>query len=167
MHYDKNRADLFILSSAKLLCMSLERMKNLIPLKIDSLKNISEDNLDKLDAFRVRFCDLQDSLGNKTFRSILTLEEEHTDSVLDVLNKMEKRKIIASFDDWKALRNIRNLFSHDYPETDEEKCDILNIAYSNSLKLIGMVDNVIFYIQNKLNFPMDQFSYLLKKEEEK
>ena len=38
---------------------------------------------------------------------------------------MEKRGILNSFDEWKRLREIRNLFAHDYPETDEEKAEAL------------------------------------------
>lgn len=171
MHYDANIGNLFILNfnesyrSAKLLITSHARVESLIPLHQETLKNICDDDLDKLDAFRVRFCDLQDSLGNKTFRSILALEEERIGSNLDVLNKMEKRGIINSFEEWKELREIRNLFSHDYPETDEEKVESLNMAYANSLKLVGIVDSVISYIIKKVQLPMEQFPFLLQHKD--
>lgn len=168
MDYDKKIARLFLLNfnevyrSAKLLLMSYDRLANLFPLKAEILNTLKPDDLDKLDAFRVRFCDLQDSLGNKTFRSILNLEEEQTGSNLDVLNKMEKRGILNSFEEWKQQREIRNLFSHDYPETDEEKVETLNVAYENSLKLVGIVDSVIEYMKRALGFSMDQFPFLLR-----
>ncbi|MES2199424.1 MAG: hypothetical protein V4489_04580 [Chlamydiota bacterium] len=163
MTYDKKLAELFIQNfneayrSAKLLMSSYNRVANLMPLKGDVLTSLKEDDLDKLDAFRVRYCDLQDSLGNKTFRSILMLEEEMPGSNLDMLNKMEKREIIKTFEDWKLLRYIRNLFSRDYPETDSEKAEALNIAHSNTLALIKVMDNVIKYMQEKLDFPMNNF----------
>jgi uncharacterized protein with HEPN domain len=169
MNYDKNLAKLFLLNfneayrSAKLLRMSYDRVACLIPLKAEILKNLNPDDLDKLDAFRVRYCDLQDSLGNKTFRSILSLEEEQIGSTLDVLNKMEKRGVLSSFDEWKQLREIRNLFSHDYPETDEEKVEVLNIAYANTLKLVLTVDNIIGYVKKTLDLPMNQFTLLMVK----
>ncbi len=169
MVYDKKIAELFILNfneayrSGKLLLESHKRIGKLIPLEEGFLKKLEIDDLDKLDAFRVRFCDLQDSLGNKTFRSILNLEEEETGSNLDTLNKMVKRGIINSFDDWKKLRNIRNLFSHDYPDSDKEKAEALNIAYSFSLKLIGTLDNVIKYMEQTLNLPLKEFPPLIKK----
>ncbi len=163
MTYDKKIAELFIQNfneayrSAKLLMSSYNRVANLMPLKGDVLISLNEDDLDKLDAFRVRYCDLQDSLGNKTFRSILMLEEELPGSNLDMLNKMEKRGIIKTFEAWKLLRYVRNLFSHDYPETDEQKAETLNIAYSNTLSLLKVVDNVIKYMEDKLNLPMKNF----------
>ncbi len=56
------------------------------------------DALDKLDAFRVRFCDLQVVLGNKVFRSLLTLEMEPNGSNLDLLNRIDKRGLLPSFE---------------------------------------------------------------------
>ena len=163
MTYDKKIAELFIQNfneayrSAKLLMSSYNRVANLMPLKGNVLTSLNEDDLDKLDAFRVRYCDLQDSLGNKTFRSILMLEEEIPGSNLDMLNKMEKRGIIKTFEAWKLLRYVRNLFSYDYPETDDQKAETLNIAYSNTLSLLKVADNVIKYMEDKLNFPMKNF----------
>ena len=145
--------------------MSHDRLRNLIPLNSVSLNTLNADELDKLDAFRVRYCDLQDCLGNKVFRSILNLEEETPGSNLDILNKMEKRLILNSFNDWKELREIRNLFAHDYPETDEEKAEILNVAYSITLKLVSTIDNVIDYMVRKLEFSMSQFPFLIGKKE--
>ncbi len=170
MKYDKRIAELFLTNfneayrSAKLLLMSYERLVHLIPLNGVSLAGLRADDLDKLDAFRVRYCDLQDCLGQKVFRSILSLEEEIISSNLDTLNKMEKRGILNSFDEWKGLREIRNLFSHDYPETDEEKAEILNIAYVNTLKLVKTVDNIINYVKRNLEFSMNSFPLLLNKE---
>lgn len=167
MTYDKKIANLFLLNfseayrSAKLLMSSYSRIANLMPLKGELLNSLSEDDLDRLDAFRVRYSDLQDSLGNKTFRSILVLEEEIPGSNLDILNKMEKRGVIKSFEEWKLLRYIRNLFSHDYPETDDDKAETLSIAYSNTLNLVSTVDSVIRYMQEKIHFPMSNFPYLI------
>ncbi|MCE5293756.1 MAG: hypothetical protein LLF94_03985 [Chlamydiales bacterium] len=167
MDYDKNLANLFLLNfneayrSAKLLMMSYNRTAKLFPLKAEILPTLNLDDLDKLDAFRVRYCDVQDSLDNKTFRSILMLEEENVGSNLDILNKMEKREILRSFEEWKELREIRNLFSHDYPETEEEKAEILNLAYTHTLQLVVTLDRVIEYMKKKLDFTMNQFPFLV------
>lgn len=170
MKYDQKNADLFLQNfneayrSAKLLMSSYNRTLHLMPLKGDQLSSLSEEDLDKLDAFRVRYCDLQDSLGNKTFRSILVLEEEVLGSNLDILNKIEKRQIINSFDEWKLLRRIRNLFSHDYPETDEDKADALTEAFFHVVNLVSVVDNVCRYMQEKNDFNMKGFPSLIEKQ---
>lgn len=169
MVYDKKMTALFLLNfneayrSAKSLMSSYHRIGVLMPLTGSLLNSLNEDALDKLDPFRVRYSDLQDSLGNKTFRSILLLEEEKPGSNLDVFHKMEKRKIIKISNNWKLLRYIRNLFSHDYPATDADKAESLNVAYDNTLNLVNVVENVIEYMEEKLKFNMKDFPSLIKK----
>jgi hypothetical protein len=171
MVYDKNLAALFLLNfkesyrSAKLLVASRQRIEKLIPLSTSKMKNLSIDDLDMLDAFRVRFCDLQDSLGSKTFRSLLKLEEEDSETQLDIINKMDKRKIISSFQEWKKLREIRNLFSHDYPDSDELRAESLNIAHANSLQLINTLDNLKAYIEKHLKISLESFPFLNRNQE--
>ena len=171
MTYDKKIADLFLMNfneayrSAKLLVMSFHRTSKLIPITFEEMIKMSPDNLDRLDAFRVRFCDLQDSLGNKIFRSILALEEEEIGSQLDILNKMEKRQIFSSFNEWKNLRNVRNLFAHDYPDTDDQKAEALNIAHKYTFQLIEILNNVKKYAEKEIGFPMEKFDRIGKNLE--
>lgn len=166
MVYDKNLAYLFLINfneayrSAKLLAHSYRTIKSLIPLTASKMNQLSFDDLDKLDAFRARFCDLQDSLGSKTFRTLLTLEEEEGASQLDIINKMDKREIITSFEDWRRLREIRNLFSHDYPDSDQQRADSLNTAHEHTLKLIQTLNNVRAYVEKNLKIPMPSFPFL-------
>lgn len=166
MTYDDNIAKLFLLNfeeayrSAKLLLLSYQRIAYLMPLSAAKMPKLSIDDLDKLDAFRVRFCDLQDSLGSKTFRSLLRLEEEDAKTQLDIINKMEKREIISTFEQWKQLREIRNLFSHDYPDDDTQRADSLNLAFDHTFKLIDTLDHVKAYVEKRINLPMGQFPFL-------
>lgn len=166
MKYDKNLANLFLLNfneayrSAGLLQSSYARIASLMPLKGSRLSTLSEEEVDRLDAFRVRYSDLQDSLGNKIFRTLLLLEEESPGSNLDILNKMAKRRVIPSFEEWKTLRGIRNLFSHDYPETEDERAEVLNAAYSTTPKLLAVLNNVIHYTNTTPQLAMDHFPVL-------
>jgi hypothetical protein len=163
MHLDQKLWNLFIQNlsesyrSAMLLQSSYFRMKRLMPLTLDKFLNLTDEKMDMIDAFRLRFCDLQDSLGNKVFRSVLTLEEENVGSGLDVLNKMEKRGIIDSFDSFKVIRNIRNCFSHDYPDSDEAKIELLNSAFEITPVLIRVLNNVIAYVNT--HFKHSQFNF--------
>jgi len=114
--------------TAKLLKSSHIRLAPFFPIKGLLLEMNDDDFLDKLDAFRVRFADLQDSIGNKLFRNLLKLEDESFISMIDVLNAIEKRSIVNSTQSWREVREIRNAFSHDYPETLQEKAEALNLA---------------------------------------
>jgi len=55
--------------TASRLSVSLTRLEHDFPLSSASLLSADDDLLDKIDAFRVRFADLQDCVGNKLFRN--------------------------------------------------------------------------------------------------
>lgn len=120
--FDPDIAALFIenyreaLRASQSLATSVRRTAGLFPLDGHALDALDDDAREKLDAFRVRFSGLQDLLSNKLFRGILLLEEEAPQSMLDILNAMEKRGVIKSFDDWKSARDLRNAFMHEYPD---------------------------------------------------
>lgn len=166
MHIDSKLLNLFIQNfdeayrSAKLIILSFPRIKQLFPLKGDALKTLDIDALDKLDAFRVRFCDLQDAIGNKLFRSLLVLEMETIGSNLDVLNQIEKRGILPAFEVWQDIRNLRNLFIHDYPDTLEFKAEILSEAFKKTHELILVLNRVLKYAENVLKLHLNHFQIL-------
>lgn len=166
MHFDNKQLQLFSQNfdeayrSAKLIILSYPRVKHFFPLSGEVLKNLDIDSLDKLDAFRVRFCDLQDAIGNKVFRSLLVLEMESIGSNLDVLNKIEKRALISSFEIWQDIRNIRNLFIHDYPDTLEFKAKILSEAFLKTPELVLVLNRTLQYLQDVLKIDLHPFKPL-------
>ena len=54
----------------------------------------------------------------------------------DILNAIEKRNIFDNVQQWKTIREVRNSFSHDYPETRNEKVEALNLAYKTAPELL-------------------------------
>lgn len=147
--FDPDIAALFIanyreaLRAAHSLAVSVERTAGLFPLDGHALEALNEDAREKLDAFRVRFSGLQDLLASKMFRGILLLEEEETpQSMLDILNAMEKREVISSFDDWKNLRDLRNAFMHEYPDQLEICADALTGAHAVAGELIQVLARI-------------------------
>ena len=144
--FDADIAALFIanyreaLRAAHSLAVSIERTAGLFPMDGHALEILGEDAREKLDAFRVRFSSLQDLLASKLFRGILLLEEEEMpQSMLDILNAMEKREVIPSFDDWKNLRDLRNAFMHEYPDQLEICADALTEAHAVARQLIQVL----------------------------
>lgn len=118
---------------------SLERTAHLFPLDGAALEQLDDAGKERLDAFRVRFADLQDLLAGKVFRSLLLLEEEKPVSQLDVLNAIEKRGIVPSFHEWKRLREVRNAFMHDYPEHSNERAEALTLAVAGARALLAVL----------------------------
>jgi hypothetical protein len=132
---------------AKNLQTSIARTAHLFPLDGAGLEALDDEGKERLDAFRVRFADLQDLLAGKVFRSLLLLEEEQPVSQLDVLNAMEKRRIIPSFQAWKRLQDLRNAFMPDDPEHPNERADALTLAAHDAPELLGVLTRTQAYAQ--------------------
>lgn len=56
----------------------------------------------------------------------------------DVLNQLEKLKIISSTKQWDRLREIRNTLAHEYPMCEEERIENIGLVLESyeELKLI-------------------------------
>lgn len=128
--------------AAQSLATSVRRTAGLFPLDGHALEVLDEDASEKLDAFRARFSGLQDLLSNKLFRGILLLEEETPQSMLDILNAMEKRGVVKSFDDWKIARDLRNAFMHEYPDQLDICAAALTGAHAASGELIQVLARI-------------------------
>ncbi|NQZ52191.1 MAG: hypothetical protein HRT95_19075 [Moritella sp.] len=144
--YQKNWTE--ALRTAKRLSSSLQRLASDFPISSASLVSADDDLQDKIDAFRVRFADLQDCIGHKLFRNLLKLEEETPISMVDVLNMMEKRSVLSSPQQWKLLREVRNAFSHDYPESEHERSEALNLAWQHADQLLVILVNLQHYVHS-------------------
>ncbi len=149
--FDSKYKKLFIanaseaLRTANWLKRSIVRLQSDFPLTESSFSLDDDVLFEKLDAFRVRFSDLQDCIGNKLFRGLLMLEQENPVSMLDVLNLIEKRRIFDTVNDWKHLRGIRNSFSHDYPESNQQRIETLNVAWESAPLLLSILNKLLAY----------------------
>lgn len=158
-NYDPDLAALFAQSYgeavrvARNTLVSIRRTAGLFPLSAAALESLDEGALERLDAFRVRYAQFQDLLANKLFRNLLRLEEETAGSMLDVLNAMEKRGILVSFDDWKMLRELRNTFMHDYPDQVELRAEALTRAHSMATELCRVLIRIREYAIDRVGLP--------------
>lgn len=78
------------------------------------------EELDKFEALTSRFARTSDILIQKVFRIIEILELELPGSIIDRINRMEKRGLISSAEVFKEIRRVRNDIAHEYiPEAIE------------------------------------------------
>lgn len=77
--------------------------------------SLQEDELEALESFAARFSRTSDIIIQKYFR-ILAIEKDpaYQGSVIDLLNFAEKWKWINSSNEWKRIRELRNLVAHEY-----------------------------------------------------
>lgn len=93
---------------------SHDRIQASLPLPAE----IPEELAVQLEALTARFARLADLLIQKLFRAqdAMLLEDEGT--LLDRLNRAEKRGVIHSVEQWREIRELRNQIAHEYVLSD-------------------------------------------------
>lgn len=62
-------------------------------------------------------------------------EPYSTRPMLDKLHRLEQLGYLGSVEDWQVLREVRNRFTHDYPDDAERNAASLNVATSAAVDL--------------------------------
>ena len=75
--------------------------------------------------------------------------------MLDILNAMEKRDIIVSFDNWKVLRELRNTFMHDYPDQVGLRAEALTKAHAMAVDLHHVLVRIRQFAISRIGLPQD------------
>lgn len=81
-------------------------------------QSYSEDEFDEFENLAGRFARTTDLIVNKVFRSIDAVELEEGGTVIDIVNRAEKRALVRSADRVRDLKDLRNDIVHEY-ETDD------------------------------------------------
>ena len=80
----------------------------------DSLQDVTERQLESTEAFTGRFARAVDLLINKVLRSLDRAELRSDGSLLDVVNRAEKRGFVAYAAILREMKDVRNMIAHDY-----------------------------------------------------
>lgn len=116
------------------------KVSNIFPLDVNKYLILTDDEIEHIDQMVYRFSKLQDSIGERLFKSLLMYLEEDVKNkpFLDVLNRLEQLEILPSKDEWLRLRKVRNELSHEYSNEDEENVAVLNILF-DEIKTINSI----------------------------
>lgn len=120
------------------------KMSGFMPMNNQKFKNLTDDEIEHIDQFLFRFSKLQDAIGRRLFKTILIyLGEDDVESMsfIDILNRLEKLKIVENIDEWLILREIRNELSHEYDD-DEETHKMINTIYEKRNELKKVFESV-------------------------
>ena len=77
------------------------------------LTHLTEEELESVEAFCSRFARTVDLLVNKVLRSLDRVELVAQGTLIDVVNRAEKRGFIESAEDLREMKDIRNVIAHD------------------------------------------------------
>jgi len=117
----------------------------IFPLNAEKYNSINENFIEHIDQYLFRFSKLQDTMGNKLFKSVLLYLDEDIEnlSFLDILNKLEKLQFITSAQDWRLLREVRNELAHEYNDNAEEMSLKLNKIFDLKKTIENIYNNFI------------------------
>lgn len=133
------------------------------PLTGESIDLLTDEQVQDIDQFILRYTKLQDTMGSRLFTSILNYLYEPADNcpMLDILHRLEKLGLIDSTEMWQAARIVRNRFAHDYANDSEKNAAQLNMAFASTLDLYNMLNAIRTWFRNA--YPMLELGKELPK----
>jgi hypothetical protein len=125
---------------AEALSEALQDMQ-LRALSADDYSHMSKSDRRLLDQFAYRYTRLQDDMGARLMPAVLkTLGEDIAPlSAIDRFTRLEQLGWLPSADEWLTLRQIRNQFSHDYPDSSAERFERLQAAAQAARQLLTVM----------------------------
>lgn len=124
--------------AAAVLQHSYDRVQKFSPLPAQ----FSSDLLIDLDALTSRFARLSDILLQKVFRAIDAIELVDDGSLIDRMNRAEKRGVIDSAALWREIRQLRNQIAHEYVLSDQRELFERTIQFAPELlRTMARVDH--------------------------
>jgi len=111
--------------SAEWVRRSYEQTKTIKP-----KDSYSHEEFDKLENLTSRYARTTDMLVNKTLRSIDIVELEDIGTIIDMMNRAEKRGIVESAELLHTIKDLRNNIVHEYQITEITKFFADTLHYS-------------------------------------
>ncbi len=115
---------------------------------IDVKASCAEEEYDALETLTSRYARVTDMMINKVFRSIDTVEFLSGGTLLDVVNRADKRGIITSVDHLRELKDLRNQIAHEY--AGEELLAIFQDVLIQAPSLLSIAETVLAYCDKLL-----------------
>jgi len=131
---------------------ALKKLSVLFPLSETRFRELTEDEVSYTDQLILRFLKLQDLMGQKLFSQILlVLQEDYSERpILDIINRLEQLRILDSAEKLIALREVRNLITHDYPHLAGELVEGLNQLSVKALELSEVYEKIREYVKGRI-----------------
>jgi len=113
-------------------------------LTVDDYSNMSKVDRCLLDQFAYRYTRLQDDVGARLMPAVLKALGEDIGhmSAIDRFARLEQLGWLPSADEWLTLRQIRNQFAHDYPDSLAERFERLQAAAQAAKQLLAIASQI-------------------------
>ncbi|NPA10613.1 MAG: hypothetical protein GXO62_00035 [Epsilonproteobacteria bacterium] len=117
-----------------------------IPVRAEVSEDIEEDKRlrEIVDLLILNYFKAKSIIAEKIFKEILEFVGfDINKSFVEILNLLEKEGILE-IKEWRVLRELRNNFSHEYPEEVEEMAQNLNMLFEN----LDILNEVFYNLKN-------------------
>lgn len=133
------------------LAYSVNKNRGLFPLEIGTVKKLTDDQEESIDALILRYAQSVSMIQDQIFRGIAYAEQEDLSdkSNRDKVLLMEKLGAIRSADEFGTAAMLRNKFSHHYPEDAEQRIDKLNLVVQEADFVIDTFRGIVAFLERK------------------
>ena len=108
-------------------------------------ENYSKNEFDKFENLTSRYARTVDMLVNQTLRSLDTVELTDSGTIIDIMNRAEKRGIVESAGIVHKLKDLRNEIVHEY-QIEQIECFFESVLVSTPI-LLETIDSLQKYSQ--------------------
>lgn len=115
----------------------------------ESLQGVTAGQLESVEAFSSRFARTVDLLVNKVLRSLDRVELKSEGTLLDVVNRAEKRGFVTRAADLREMKDVRNIIAHDY--AGAKAAEIFAYCREQKTALDAICDRVVAHAGQILN----------------
>ena len=105
-------------------------------INIDLKSSLKDDEFDILETLSSRYARTIDFLVRKYWRALDEVEFETQGTLIDVVNRAEKRDFFTNIEEFREMKDIRNDIVHEY--INDELNDIFIDVLKSSNKLIDI-----------------------------
>lgn len=120
-----------------------------LPLKVDDFNNT--EKVKTIDSFIYRFIKIQDKMGEKLFPAVLMALQEYDPGMpfIDILNRLEKLRLLPSADEWIEFRSLRNTLTHEYPDNEDEIIEAIVLALDAYKEMLSIFNKMAEELSNR------------------
>ena len=113
-------------------------------LTVTDYNRLSKADRRLLDQFAYRYTRLQDDMGARLMPAILKAlgEDVASMSAIDRFARLEQLGWLGNAESWSTLRQIRNQFTHDYPDDAAQRYERLQAATDAAGQLLAVMEQI-------------------------
>lgn len=110
-------------------------------------KDYTEEEYDAFETLASRYARAIDLIVCKVLRTIDMVEFEQPGTLIDTVNRTERRGLIDNVSTLRVMTDLRNEIAHDY--INEELIDTFEDILNQTPQVIGLADRIQDYVVHK------------------